>query len=241
MVFQSAIVRLLITKLVVPSYYLPALVLQRRRRQMNKRIFLERLRRANWQIPHPIFFKKVADFAQFVEIWRAKEIHSIIPTNMVHGESIPVSPFEIRGLRNRFDSLCKSGNPFALHFFSNDSSIVMKFDSLPSNETSEKKHMQVTIQKFEMYRCVCLRICPLIFETTIKKLCGVELTTETNSSLKISFFYDPKVIIPWSSFNDDDYLRAKSVTFYTQCSLKHPREPELLSTSMKKLCLAPHA
>jgi hypothetical protein len=190
---------------------------------MERRFFLERLRRANGKIPHPIFFKKGADFAQFVEIWRSRKIAEMIP-QMESGDSIYVSPNEIRWLRTKFDVLIKKGKPFALHFLANQESIMMKFEPVTSDDNN-KTRLSVEIHKFNMKYCVCSSLPSLTVVPTIKNSTGVELTMK-DSCIKVGFFYDPKVLIPF--LQTYDYFRAQSVRFYTETSLMSSRKSNSL-------------
>jgi hypothetical protein len=213
MTLNSALVNLLITKLIGSSNSLPHSLMKRRRTQMERRFFLERLRRANWKIPHPIFFKKGADFAQFVEIWRSRKIAEMMP-KMESGDSIYVSPNEIRGLRNKFDVLSNKREPFALHFEASEKSIMMKFERVTSDENRSETRLQVKILQFNMEDCVYLSLPSLTLVPTIKNSTGVELTMK-DSRIKVGFFYDPKVLIPFL-VDSYDYFRAQRVRFYTK-------------------------
>jgi hypothetical protein len=237
MTLNPALVNLLITKLIGSSNSLPHSLMQRRRKQMERRFFLERLRRSKLNIPHPIFFKKGADFAQFVEIWRSKKIAEMIP-QMESGDSIYVSPNEIRGLRTKFDVLRNKREPFAIHFLANQESIVMKFEPVTTDDNNQTR-LRVEIQKFNMEDCVCSSLPSLTFVPTIKNSTGVELTMK-DSRIKVGFFYDPKVLIPFL-VDSYDYFRAQSVRFYTESSLRSSRKSTSLSKSMERLCLAPLA
>lgn len=228
----SGLTRLLVTRLISNQFSLNPKVLGSSREKMRARIFAKRLKRAgNGKIPHPIFSNRLADFGHFVQIWNARVIIARLPEiNCV--EKIPISPSEIRFLRNKFEKLIAGKFVFALQFYSKHCNILIKFTPLNDGQ------MKLTLVRFDLKLHVISSIDFLKMDTvSISNSSGVELKTNCLDQA-IKFFYTTGLTIPFGLWNYHKFV-GESVTFYTITSKRKRIEP--LCESMKKLAIAPHA